>query len=62
MEHLSPEDVAAQLHELIRDADCDTLAALYEYAFGAVESCMVIEDDEDETYLEVQYHPGLEPF
>lgn len=37
---ITAEDAAIELYELIRDCDGDTLAALYEYAFGAVENAV----------------------
>ncbi len=58
MKRIDFEDAADQLHELIREADSDLLAALYENAFGAVESCTV--DDGDDC-LVVEYVSGLEP-
>lgn len=51
------EQVAEELHELIRVCNSDTLAALYEYAFGAVESC---EESDGGDYFMVTYHEGLE--
>jgi hypothetical protein len=33
------EKAAEELHALIRECDAGTLAAIYENAFGAVESC-----------------------
>jgi len=58
MKKIDFEQAAAELHELISDCDADCLAALYEYAFGAVESC---ELSEDEDCFIVTYHEGLEP-
>ncbi len=52
------EQVAEELHELVRECDSDTLSALYEYAFGAVESC---EESDEGDYFIVTYHKGLEP-
>lgn len=52
------EQAAEELHELVRECDADTLAALYEYAFGAVESC---EQSNEGDYFIVKYHEGLEP-
>ncbi len=57
-EKIDFEQAAAELHELVRDADADTLACLYEDAFGAVKSCD-ISKDEDGCFL-VEYHEGLE--
>ena len=51
------EQAAEELHALIRECDADTLAALYEDAFGAIEE--VGQGDGD--YFEVTYHEGLEP-
>lgn len=56
--YIDHEQVAEELHELIRTCDVDTLGAIYENAFGAVESC--IESPEGD-YFEVEYHEGLEP-
>ena len=60
MKRIDFEDAADQLHELIRKTflDSDLLAALYENAFDAVESCIV--DDGDDC-LVVEYVSGLEP-
>ena len=39
MKKLDYETAASQLHDLIRECDADTLAALYECAFGIVDTC-----------------------
>lgn len=52
------EKAAEELHALIRECDADTLAAIYENAFGAVKIC---EHSPDEDCFLVQYHEGLEP-
>ena len=53
------EKAVEELHEYLRDADVDTIAALYEYTFGAVESCWPSEDDPD--LLVIEYVEGCEP-
>ncbi len=52
------EEAAEELHALIRECDADTLAAIYENAFGSVKIC---EQSVDEDCLLVQYHEGLQP-
>ena len=52
------EKAAEELHALIRECDADTLAAIYENAFGAVESCY---NSSEQDCLEVTYYEGLEP-
>jgi len=54
--HIGFEQVADELHDLIRGADADTLSAIYENAFGAVESCKVVWGG-----LEVVFLEGCEP-
>lgn len=51
------EKAAENLHELIRECGSDTLAAIYENAFGAIKTC---ELSEDNCYFIVTYHEGLE--
>jgi len=58
MKKIDFEQAAEELHELIRTCDADTLAAIYEQAFGAVISC---EQSQDEDCFLVEYHEGLEP-
>ncbi len=58
MKEINHEQAASELHELIRDADADTLCALYEYAFGAVKSCE--QSSESDEFI-VEYYDGLEP-
>ena len=53
------EKAAEELHELIRDADVDTIAALYEYTFGAVEACYLSLNDPE--ILIIEYVEGCEP-
>ncbi len=53
------EQAAEELHELIRNADVDTIAAMYEDAFGVVEYCWPSEDDPDT--LIIEYVEGCEP-
>lgn len=57
MKKISFEQAAEELHAIIRESDGDTIAALYEYAFGAVKSC---DRSVEEDILIVIYHPGLE--
>ena len=52
------EQAAEELHALIRECDSDTLAAMYEQAFGAVKSC---EQSQKGDWFEVEYEEGLEP-
>jgi hypothetical protein len=52
------EQAAEELHALIRECDADTLAAIYEQSFGAVESC---EQSCEGDYFIATYHEGLEP-
>lgn len=47
------EQAAEELHALVGECDADTLAALYEYAFGAVESC---EQSDEGDYFVVTHH------
>lgn len=54
---LSDEAASEQLHDLIREADLDTLTALYENAFGAVEACEV---DLENTCLRVLFRDGFD--
>jgi len=58
MKKIDFEQAAEELHALVRECDADSLAALYEYAFGAVESC---EQSAEEDCFIVEYHEGLEP-
>ncbi len=51
------EQAADELHDLIREADADTLAAMYENAFGAVKSCEL--SSENGIFI-IEYHEGLE--
>lgn len=57
MKKIDFEQAAEELHELIRDADADTLASIYEDAFGAVKSC---DQSPDGDHFIVEYHKGLE--
>lgn len=52
------EQATDELYDLIKDCGEDTLACLYECAFGAVETC---ELSEDEDYFVVTYYEGLKP-
>jgi len=54
--NIEHESAAEHIHSYIRECDGDSLAAIYEYVFGAVESC-----DNDGDHLVVTYHNGLEP-
>ncbi|KKK84025.1 hypothetical protein LCGC14_2787530 [marine sediment metagenome] len=58
-ETIDVEKAAEELHELIREADVDTIAVLYENAFGAVNECWPSEDDPD--LLVIEYVEGCEP-
>lgn len=58
MKKIDFEQAAAELHELIRTCDADTLGAMYENAFGAIESCEELPGD---GHFTVEYHEGLEP-
>jgi len=58
MRKMGFEQVADELHALIRECDSETLAAIYENAFGAVKSCV---DSDVVGYFNVEYHEGLEP-
>lgn len=53
------EKAAEELHELIQNADVDTIAILYEDAFGAVNECWPSEDDPNT--LIIEYVEGCEP-
>ena len=53
------EKAVEELYEYLRDADVDTVAALYEYTFGAVESCWPSVNDPD-TFI-IEYVEGCEP-
>lgn len=53
------EKAAEELHELIQNADVDTIAALYEYAFDAIELCWPSDDDSDT--LIIEYVEGCDP-
>lgn len=57
MKKISYEQAAEELHTLIRECDADCLAAIYEYAFGAVKNC---EQSTTEDCLIIDYHEGLE--
>lgn len=52
------EQVAEELHELIRTCDADALASMYEQAFGAIKTC---DQSNDKDCFIVKYHEGLEP-
>jgi len=54
---LSDETAAEQLHNLIREADLDTLTAIYEHAFGAVKACEV---DLEGQCLRVLFEDGMD--
>lgn len=56
---INVEKAAEELHEYLRDADVDTVAAIYEYTFGAVEACYPSDDDPDT--LIIEYVEGCEP-
>lgn len=58
MKKIDFEQAAEELHKLIRTCDADTLACIYEQAFGAVESC---EQSENEDCFLIKYHEHLEP-
>jgi hypothetical protein len=56
MKKISFDQAAEELHALIRECDCETLAAIYEHAFGAVEKAEAIDGE-----LSIEYVEGLEP-
>lgn len=58
MKKIGFEEASEELHALIRECDVGDLAAIYEYAFGAVKSC---EHSTEGDYFVVEYHEGLEP-
>jgi hypothetical protein len=51
------ESAAMQLHDLINEADADTLAAMYCQAFGAVANCW---PSNDMDCLEVEFEDGFD--
>lgn len=51
---IGTQQAAKELHDLIENCDCETLAALYEYAFANVKECFVNSDDED--YLDYELY------
>jgi hypothetical protein len=53
---IDDKQAAEELHTLIRECDLETLAAIYENAFGAVENVAVRDG-----MLEVTYVDGLGP-
>ena len=53
------EQAAKELCALIKTCDSETIATLYEEAFGAVEYCWVPENDLDT--LIIEYVEGCEP-
>ena len=52
------ETAAREIKDFVDDCDGDTLAAVYQYCFASISSC-VYDDGGDN--LEVEYHEGLEP-
>lgn len=58
-ETIDVEQAIEELHEYLREADVDTIAALYEYTFGVVNECWPSDDDSDT--LIIEYVEGCEP-